>query len=255
MNKCNSSVGSLTVSTSDSSLSSHHQPFNNTQRNNVKQTGKRGAHGRGKNKLISKEVTFTSEEEQEHYVAIDCEMVGCGLYGAQSILARVTIVDWNNQILFDTYVKPTNSVTDYRTHVSGITSYHLNGPDAIELDVCRQIVLHTIQNKIVIGHALENDLDVLGITHPWYLIRDTATYEAFMQIRFEDGTLWPRRLKHLVKENLHREIQLYGKPHSAFEDSVAALDLYKLVRTNWENTMMCKFNETMKMQNWEETPI
>lgn len=53
-------------------------------------------------------------------VAIDCEMVGGGLQGEDNILARVSIVDAELNILMDKYVKPTEKVLDYRTKVSGI---------------------------------------------------------------------------------------------------------------------------------------
>lgn len=230
--------GSLTDETCDSSTSGDSC---SVQR---QKNAKRKSNTKRKNKPKVNNLTL---EEQEQYVAIDCEMVGCGCHSSRSMVARVTIVDWNNNILFDTYVKPTDEVTDYRTHISGITSDHLNGSNAITLDNCRQTVIDTIQDKIVIGHALKNDLHVLGISHPWHQIRDTAKYKEFMQVRFQDGILWPRKLKHLVKEKLNQDIQEYGKPHSAFEDSVAALNLYKLVRSKWERTVTYNINRTKEI--------
>uniref|UniRef100_A0A3Q0SNQ0 Exonuclease domain-containing protein n=1 Tax=Amphilophus citrinellus TaxID=61819 RepID=A0A3Q0SNQ0_AMPCI len=53
-------------------------------------------------------------------VAIDCEMVGVGPDGEDSILARVSIVNQFGKCIYDRYVKPTEKVTDYRTAVSGI---------------------------------------------------------------------------------------------------------------------------------------
>ena len=55
------------------------------------------------------------------YVAIDCEMVGVGLDGIESALARVTIVNYYGVIILDKYVRPMERVTDFRTEVSGIT--------------------------------------------------------------------------------------------------------------------------------------
>lgn len=51
---------------------------------------------------------------------MDCEMVGVGLDGEESILARVSIVNHFGKCIYDKYVKPTEKVTDYRTAVSGI---------------------------------------------------------------------------------------------------------------------------------------
>lgn len=53
-------------------------------------------------------------------VAIDCEMVGVGPGGEDSMLARVSIVNQFGKCIYDKYVKPTEEVTDYRTNVSGI---------------------------------------------------------------------------------------------------------------------------------------
>lgn len=53
-------------------------------------------------------------------VAMDCEMVGVGPSGQDSILARVSIVNLFGKCIYDKYVKATEPVTDYRTTISGI---------------------------------------------------------------------------------------------------------------------------------------
>lgn len=47
-------------------------------------------------------------------------MVGVGMDGKESILARVSIVNHSGKVLYDKYVKPLEKVTDYRTQISGI---------------------------------------------------------------------------------------------------------------------------------------
>ena len=51
---------------------------------------------------------------------MDCEMVGTGYEGKDSILARVSIVNQFGQCVYDKYVQPVDKVTDYRTRYSGI---------------------------------------------------------------------------------------------------------------------------------------
>ncbi|KAG9460588.1 hypothetical protein GDO78_020823, partial [Eleutherodactylus coqui] len=58
-------------------------------------------------------------------VAIDCEMVGTGLKGRDSALARCSIVNYQGDVMYDNYIKPTRPVTDYRTRWSGIQRKHL----------------------------------------------------------------------------------------------------------------------------------
>ena len=177
----------------------------------------------------------------EQFVALDCEMVGVGEHGATSVLARVTIINWDGFILMDELVKPKWPVTDYRTFVSGITKEMLDNAQ-MSFATVRKNVLKILRNKILVGHGLNNDLKVLGISHPWHMIRDTALYEPFMKVRFHDGALWPRALKDLCKEMLHRDVQVYGRPHCPKEDALAALDLYRLVGREWEQYMMYNLN-------------
>ena len=194
-----------------------------------------------------REVEALSEEQLQQYVALDCEMIGVGENGRYSALARVTIIDWYGNILMDDLVKQEQEVTDYRTFVSGITPDML-AEAQMDLPTCRQKVLDLLEGKVLIGHGLKNDLRVLNITHPWYMTRDTAKYEPFMKVRFEDGILWPRALKDLCHEKLHREMQVYGKPHCPVEDALAALDLYRSVRCKWEKAMEYKINKTRDIE-------
>lgn len=195
-----------------------------------------------------KEAPPVSLQEQQMYVAMDCEMVGVGKKGTKSALARVTIVDWNCETIYDNFVQPTEPVTDYRTFVSGVTESDLQDA-VIDLATCREQVLTIIQGKIVVGHALKNDLNALQITHPWQQTRDTAKYEPFMKVRFvADGILWPRKLSELCHEKLNLEIQLPGQSHSAYEDAVAALLLYKAVRPKWEKVMHYKIEKTAAIE-------
>lgn len=54
------------------------------------------------------------------YIALDCEMVGVGVNGEESSLARVSIVNYHGAILLDEIVKQRERVVDYRTEWSGI---------------------------------------------------------------------------------------------------------------------------------------
>jgi RNA exonuclease 4 len=187
-------------------------------------------------------------------------MVGVGPGGYSSSAARVTIIDWYGNVMLDEYIQQTEPVTDYRTHVSGITEQDLSSKATMTLDECRFLVVELLQSRILVGHALKNDLRALGVTHPWWLVRDTAKYEPFMQVRFDDGILWPRKLKELVKERLssgdgntsYKEFQTLGHPHCPLEDAWAALDLYKSVQTKWERVIQYKVERTNQITKKQE---
>jgi RNA exonuclease 4 len=191
-----------------------------------------------------------SAEEEARHIAMDCEMVGVGPNGHKSALARVTLVDWNGHIVYDAYIQPQCTVTDYRTFVSGIKEEDLKHAGSFES--CRAEVLELLEGKVLIGHALKNDLNALNISHPWSQTRDTGKYEPFMKMRFDDGVFWPRKLKELVSEKLHREIQMPGQAHSPIEDAVAAFDLYKSERAKWEKVMDYKISKTRQIERKQQ---
>ena len=64
-------------------------------------------------------------------IGMDCEMVGVGYGGTDSVLARVSIVNCHGHCVYDKFVKPREKVTDYRTHVSGIRPKDLENGNTI----------------------------------------------------------------------------------------------------------------------------
>ena len=111
-----------------------------------------------------------SNNEERIYIGLDCEMVGAGRHGVESLLARCTLVTMDHQnevqVLYDEYVKPSKTVTDYRTQYSGITPHHLSFCAKVTVDQCRMQVMNILSNNenkkaILVGHGLENDFQVL----------------------------------------------------------------------------------------------
>lgn len=66
-------------------------------------------------------------------------------------LARVSLVNELNEQIFDSYVKPDKKVTDFVTHVSGITFSHIKNapPQHKVLAEIKKLLI----NKIVVGHT------------------------------------------------------------------------------------------------------
>ncbi|KAG6614558.1 RNA exonuclease 4 [Phytophthora cinnamomi] len=163
-------------------------------------------------------------------VGMDCEMVGVGLSGKTSVLARCSIVDYEGEVLYDKHVRPVEKVTDFRTHVSGIKSSSLR--HAIPFAQCLKEVGKLLQDKVIVGHALKNDFHALMFTPPKHLIRDTAYYRPYMRRKMNGTKLYPKALKHLTEEVLGRQIQT-GQ-HDSVEDARATLELYKREQYAWE---------------------
>lgn len=53
-------------------------------------------------------------------------MYGAGKHGSKSVLGRVSVVDMNERVIYDTFVKKTLPVTDYRTQFSGLTKSRMS---------------------------------------------------------------------------------------------------------------------------------
>ena len=178
------------------------------------------------------------------YIAMDCEMVATEK-GREC--ARVVLVDWKGRTLLDTHVKPQYPVTDYLTFVSGIVASNLT--DAPDFQTVQAQVKQILGGKILVGHALENDLASLHLDHPWWMIRDTAYYQPFMQVRRSGGESFyvPRKLKDLCEQRLKKQIQVLGVAHCPYEDAKAALDLYKSHRPRWESCVTSQIHHQRKM--------
>lgn len=58
-------------------------------------------------------------------------MVGSGDRGQYSLLARVSVVNSHGHVLYDTFVKPQEEVTDYRTFVSGVRASDLRSGEPL----------------------------------------------------------------------------------------------------------------------------
>ena len=115
-------------------------------------------------------------------IGMDCEMVGVGPGGADSILARVSIVNHFGHAVYDTFVAPRETVTDYRTHVSGVRPTDLKG--APDFRTVQDRVSELLTGRILVGHALKHDMRVLFLNHPKRMLRDTSTYKPFRWGKF-----------------------------------------------------------------------
>ncbi|NXS78947.1 REXO4 exonuclease, partial [Erpornis zantholeuca] len=167
-------------------------------------------------------------------VAMDCEMVGVGPKGEDSIVARVSIVNQFGKCVYDKYVKPTEKVTDYRTAVSGIRPQNINTGE--DFKTVQKEVAEILKGRILVGHALKNDLKVLLLDHPQKKIRDTQRYKPFKE-RVKSSR---PSLKLLCEKLLN--VQVQTAEHCSIQDAQAAMRLYTLEKKKWEAALKSKAN-------------
>lgn len=175
------------------------------------------------NDLIPK----SDEDKQEltRCIAIDCEMVGVD-DGRENVLARVSLVNQHGECVYDRFVKPKEKVADYRTHVSGVRPTDLKRGE--EFEIVQKDVAKIIKGRILVGHAIRNDLKVLMMSHPPKMIRDTSRFRPFRNL--VQGRL--PSLKKLASQILGVNIQ--SGEHSSVEDAKATMQLYNLYQKEWE---------------------
>ncbi|OUS42123.1 exonuclease-like protein [Ostreococcus tauri] len=162
-------------------------------------------------------------------LALDCEMVGVGDGGLESILAQVCVLNEHGNTVYTSYSRAYRAVTDYRTQVSGISQRHVD-ESAPEFHKVRRTVAELIKGRVVVGHALENDFKALQLHHPREDVRDTAVWRPLLRPpRF----LKPRRLRHLARDFVSLKIQC-GDSHDPAEDALAALYIYRRFKDEWE---------------------
>ncbi|CAJ0950042.1 unnamed protein product, partial [Mesorhabditis belari] len=173
--------------------------------------------------LPSQEIIATKEKyapitASSPLFSVDCEM--CITTSGGHELTRVSLVQEDGAVVFDTLVKPPREITDYLTKFSGITEEMMKDVTVTLQDVQNAIRAVLPSDAILIGHSLEFDLKALSMSHPY--IFDIGR-------RFNvSGSLKARTsLKNLVDLFLEENIQ-DGKGHCSVEDSWAALRLAKL---------------------------
>jgi len=175
------------------------------------------------------------KKSKKRVLAIDCEFVGAGPEGKESVLARVSIVNEQGDAVYDKYVLPTSKVTDYRTEFSGIRSCDLLKGEPF--DNVQQEVKDIMADNIIVGHSFHNDLKVLGIGHARRQTRDTAKY-TLIQRKCDSKGRTPS-LKLLAQKLLGISIQT-GE-HCSVEDAKIVMALYQMYKQPWEESYRRRF--------------
>jgi len=106
-------------------------------------------------------VGYSKDVEIGKFIGIDCEMVGVGGDEDRSVLARVSIVNFHGTQVYDSFVRPKEFVTDWRTHVSGVSPKNM--ATARSFEEVQADVAQILKDRVLVGHAVKNDLEAIMI--------------------------------------------------------------------------------------------
>ncbi|XP_065182837.1 mucin-19-like isoform X2 [Sycon ciliatum] len=153
--------------------------------------------------------------DRPRVLAFDCEMsyTTIGLS-----LTRITVIDFNLNVLMDTLVAPRAPVVDYNTRFSGVTDSDLSGVST-RLEDVQEVLLSLIgTDTILIGHSLESDLKAIKVMH-------NRVVDTSLVFPHKLGPPYKKALKTLAAEKLNRVIQQDDSGHSSAEDAIVAMEI------------------------------
>ncbi|XP_004441409.1 PREDICTED: RNA exonuclease 1 homolog [Ceratotherium simum simum] len=156
-----------------------------------------------------------SEDGHPGIYALDCEM-SYTTYGLE--LTRVTVVDTDMQVVYDTFVKPDNEIVDYNTRFSGVTEADLTDTSISLRDVQAVLLSMFSADTILIGHSLESDLLALKVIH-------STVVDTSVLFPHRLGLPYKRSLRNLMADYLRQIIQDNVDGHSSSEDASACMHL------------------------------
>ncbi|WFD00185.1 3'-5' exonuclease [Malassezia yamatoensis] len=214
------------------------------KQNSVQWKGYLDEETRRKAILGGDEKDYSPEKKQlGHYIAVDCEMVGVGAGARRSALARVTLVNWHGYVVYDQFVRPQETVTDYRTWVSGVRAGDLK--KAPSFAKVQKEVADLIKDRVLVGHAIQNDLRALMLSHPRPMIRDTAEFQPLRDLVQQKHP----GLRALSKIVLGLDIQKKGHAHSPVEDARSTMALFRTQKDVWDQMLGIHKGERHRKRN------
>ncbi|KAK8937557.1 Small RNA degrading nuclease 2 [Platanthera guangdongensis] len=128
---------------------------------------------------------------------------------------------WGN-VVYDEYVRPLDYVVDFRTKISGIRPNNLK--KAKEFMTVQKKVAELIKGRILVGHALHNDLKVLLLSHPRKDIRDTSEYQPLFRcsVEFNPSGKDERGLLEILAAEI-LDVKIQQKEHCSIKNECALM--------------------------------
>jgi DNA polymerase III epsilon subunit-like protein len=197
----------------------------------------------------------SAEETKFRAVTLDCEMAGIASGASEAIFLCVT--DYvTGALLLNRFICPTEAITQMRSSIHGISKFVLDTAivqrQALSgWEGARKELWKYIDDKtILVGHALEHDLDALRIIHPHIVDSGILSRNAvgIRRIRWGLKTLCPELLNFEIRKNK-------GGIHDCLEDVLATREVVLFCTQNQEafhNWAKAKKSEEIRLEEERE---
>lgn len=214
---------------SDTRLAKHGFTFQPSLNESYKRPSKQCSIKRG---LFREVPRFSSDNvPKRRAIVLDCEMVQ--VEEGRRELAFLSAIDFlTGEVLIDNYVQPNSRVVNWDSRFSGVTPSAMN--KAVKKGTAlrgwegARSKLWSFMNSdtVLVGHSLNNDLDVLGMIH-WNIVDSSIMTSEAVFLNLHSGEQLTRTwgLKTLATELVNYDIQVGKKGHSALEDAHATRDV------------------------------
>lgn len=166
------------------------------------------------NFVVIESIKLNRNNEEPNFYALDCEMVNTTV-GIE--IVRVTVINHEGKEVYESKIKPSNPILDYKSKYSGITEESLKHCSKRLFEVQIDLLKMFDKDSILIGHSLDSDLKALKMIH--YNVVDTSIIYPHKY-----GPPYKWGLKFLSEQHLQRIIQS-EEGHDSKEDALASLDL------------------------------
>lgn len=175
------------------------------------------------------------------FVALVCKVLSLGLDPKRTFFARICIVGFNGQVVYDKYAKLCDNDEDFHC-TNNISSEMVT--KAINASVLRDEVIAFLTGKVIIGYSVASHLNVLALNTTEslpspHMIRDIASYSKLCPAQ-------PLPLSTLIMERLG--VELNNEDNDLVTDARAILAIYKSVAKEWEEEVFRNLIMTSTVQ-------
>jgi len=164
--------------------------------------------------------------DDSKFYSIDVECVASGIQHTDRVVAQISLVRGDGEVLLNIYVKPTMPVVSYITPLTGLTA-ELIEEKGIELETAlTELRRHLPREATLVGQGIDNDVRWLGLVQgeDFAGMIDLATVWCTWNHTYNSWSVFSQ--EHLAKVLLGEDYA--GTAHNAVDDAVKAVKLFRI---------------------------